>query len=97
MSYYNLPERFRLETRSAKALQSRLGMKLLNAGSLELWPLRACFARLYNFSLPRDYRIPARLGLGSLWLGELRLRANNGAWKERSSHLKETASTGEST
>ena len=62
MSYYNLPEQFRLETHSAKALQSRLGMKLLNTGSLELWPLRACFARLYNFSLPRDYRIPARLG-----------------------------------
>ena len=67
--------------------------EVVNASSLELWPLRACFARLYNFSLPRDYRIPARLGLGSLWLGELRLRANNGAWKEKSSHLKETAST----
>ena len=35
--------------------------------------------------------------VGSLWLGELILRADNGAWKEKSSHLKETASTGEST
>ena len=33
--------------------------------------------------------------VGKLVAGRTLLRANNGAWKEKSSHLKETASTGE--
>ena len=41
---------------SVKALQAGWGCGCyVNAGSLELWPFRACLARLYNFSLPRDY------------------------------------------
>ena len=58
---------------------------------------RAMFSQTLQFLIPRDYQIPARLGIGKLVAGRTYSGQNNGAWKDemKSSHLKiETASTG---
>ena len=44
-----------------RALQAGWG-KVDNAGSLELWPLRVMLRQTLQFLIPKDYRIPARLG-----------------------------------